>query len=1064
MRIAGIILLLGIASLSAISSADEREDMIAGLNAPILYISRDQYAPDHHNTATLFQRGEINADNFNGGGAMKVWFPETDRVKTLISVPEGIVRDPAISFDGKKVLFSMRKSKADDYHICELELDFDRDPITINQETDTAAIAGFRQITSLPGVSDIDPIYLPDGRILFSSTRQPKYCMCNRHMMANLYVMNPDGSNIEQIGKSTLFEGHASLTADGRILYDRWEYVDRNFGDAQGIWVTNPDGTKHEIYWGNNTAVPGGVIDARVLPGSDSTFVCVFSSCHDRPWGAIALVDRRAGVDGKDAVLMTWPPETRDWVTAEPHPADPIRPLVRYDAFGNTPRKFEDPWPVTDDFFLAAGVVEGERTGIWGLDTGGKMILLHEDPESCFDPMPIAPSDPPPSIGTRVDLTKETGTFVVSNVYEGFGMERVAPGSVKYLRVVESPEKRVWTREYWETTGAQAPAMAWNDFNNKRILGTVPVGEDGSVAFEVPAERFVYFQLLDENKMLIQSMRSGVMVRPGETNACVGCHEDRISAPASANLSAASIAGRIQKLEPWFGPERMFSYMAEVQPVFDRYCVVCHDYGKPAGEKLCLAGDRNAVFNTSYSQLRLHDYVRVPGAGPHNTLLPYEWGSAVSRLGKILLTGHPDPMIDRQRKEMGLWLDKQSDPEAFERVVTWIDINAPYYPYYGSSYRDHDYGRSPVSTGALRRLMELTGENRWEITLDVSFDRPEISPCLAKIGDPARRDEAVAILNEGKEALAVRDRGESPEWEATDPVEIAQEKKYQESVYRQEAVRRAILENRKVFDIDFAKTPMKVPAAEDPIPMTGIQRNIPEGKKAGELLELNLLGSEYRFRWCPAGTFIAGSPEEEPGHNSDERQKNVAFRRGFWILETEVLQSQWKNVMPDIPAPSYFIGEKMPVDWVDWNECRTFCHELSAKAGVLIRLPSEEEWEYACRAGSAGPYAGTGNLADMGWCWADGRFAPLEAGGKAPNAWGIYDMHGNVWEWCDSLYADNRSDGARVIKGGSTLSGKRQCRSAYRAPGNPVLGFYNLGFRIVLDPCPHVPAAGEPSE
>ncbi|MBR5415767.1 MAG: SUMF1/EgtB/PvdO family nonheme iron enzyme [Thermoguttaceae bacterium] len=1035
---------------AALSWADERSEMIAQLSDPILYVSRSQYAPDHHNTATLFQRGEINADNFNGGGALKVWFPETDTVKTLLIFPEGIVRDPTISFDGKKVLFSFRPSKACDYHIGELELDFDRQPIVITEKTDTASIPGFRQITFLDGVSDIDPIYLPDGRILFSSTREPKYCMCNRHIMANLCVMNSDGSNVEQIGRNTLFEGHPSLMSDGRILYDRWEYVDRDFGDAQGIWVANPDGTKHEIYWGNNTASPGGVIDARVLPGSDSVFICIFSSCHDRPWGAAALVDRRAGIDGKDAVLMTWPPETREWVVTDPHPADPIRPITIYDTFGGSPRKFEDPWPITDDFFLAAGVVEGEQTGIWGLDTDGRMVLLHDDPESCFDPMPIASSTPPPVIGNRVDLSKKTGTFVVSNVYEGFGMNGVAPGSVKYLRIVESPEKRVWTREYWETTGAQAPAMAWNDFNNKRILGTVPVAADGSVAFEVPAERFVYFQLLDENKMLIQSMRSGIMVRPGETNACVGCHEDRLTAPASANLSASSIAGKTEKPVPWYGPERMFSYIDEVQPVFDRYCVACHDYDKPAGKKLVLARDRGVVFNASYSAIRLNDYVRVPGAGPHNTLRPYEWGSTVSRLGKILMTGHPDPMIDRQRREMGLWLDKDSDPEAFERVVTWIDINAPYYPYYGSAYRDHDYGRSPISPGALRRLMELTGENRWDISLDVSFDRPEMSPCLAKIETPSGRDEALAIIREGKSALRRNDRGESLDWRATSPVEIFQEAKYRELARLQTDVRRAILDGEKVFDRD-STISLPPPSVADAVARAPSETDIPRGKEAGELLVLNLAGSEYRLRWCPPGSFVAGSPADEPGHNSDETEREVRID-GFWILETELLQSMWRGVMTEIPAPSYFVGDDMPVDWVSWEECRDFCRELSEKEGLSVRLPTEEEWEYACRAGSTGPYAGSGSLAETGWSWNDRRFAPLTARGKAPNAWGIYDMHGNVWEWCENLYADRRADGARVIRGGSTLSGAAQCRSAYRAPSNPLTGFYNLGFRIVIDP------------
>lgn len=198
----------------------------------ILFIERDQYAPDHHNTATLFQYGEINENSFAPGGAMRIFDVDSKTLQTLIELKDGIVRDPEISFDGTKVIFSMRKSKEDCYHIYEMNLDG----------------TGLKQLTFATGISDIDPIYLPDGSIVFTSTRQPKYCMCNRHIMGNLFRMNGDGSNITQIGVSTLFEGHSTLLSDGRILYDRWEYVDRNFGDAQGLWTVNPDGTKHSIY------------------------------------------------------------------------------------------------------------------------------------------------------------------------------------------------------------------------------------------------------------------------------------------------------------------------------------------------------------------------------------------------------------------------------------------------------------------------------------------------------------------------------------------------------------------------------------------------------------------------------------------------------------------------------------------------------------------------------------------------------------------------------------------------------------------------------------------------
>jgi hypothetical protein len=200
-------------------------------------------------------------------------------------------------------------------------------------------------------------------------------------------------------------------------------------------------------------------------------------------------------------------------------------------------------------------------------------------------------------------------------------------------------------------------------------LGTVPVEEDGSAYFAVPADTFVYFQLLDEKEMMVQSMRSGTITRPGETTGCVGCHESRrISIPYSNQPLA--MQREPSRLRPWHGPPRMFSYMAEVQPVFDKFCVSCHDYGQEAGKTLNLAGDLGLVFNTSYVELRTKSYVNVPGAGPFQVLPPKSWGSHASRLGKILIDGHGDPEIDQQI---------ELDEESFDRIVTWLDVNAPYY-------------------------------------------------------------------------------------------------------------------------------------------------------------------------------------------------------------------------------------------------------------------------------------------------------------------------------------------------------------------------------------------------
>ena len=318
------------------------------------------------------------------------------------------------------------------------------------------------------------------------------------------------------------------------------------------------------------------------------------------------------------------------------------------------------------------------------------------------------------------------------------------------------------------------------------MLGTVPVEPDGSAYFAVPADRFVYFQLLDEKGMMVQSMRSGTIVRPGETAGCVGCHEERRST-ARLEYSGAAWQRGVRKLQPWYGPPRLFSYTAEVQPALDEHCVSCHDYGQEAGEKLNLAGDLNPVFNTSYTELRGKGYVRVVGAGPYQVQAPLSWGSHASRLTKVLLEGHGDPEIDKKVR-----LDQQS----FDRIVTWIDINAPYYPEYASAYRKNRYGRSPLSDAELKRLGGLTGVNLHDRkTIDqVSFTRPEMSPCLARIADrggPAYR-EALALIREGQERLAAVPRADMPGFRLVSDVEIEQEQKYQAQLEQEAQMRAAI--------------------------------------------------------------------------------------------------------------------------------------------------------------------------------------------------------------------------------------------------------------------------------
>lgn len=701
----------------------------------ILYIEREQYANDHHNTATLFQVGEINEDSFYPGGAMRIFDVNTATTRTLVELKDGVVRDPELSYDGKKIIFSMRKNKQDCYHIYEINVDG----------------TGLKQITYAKGISDIDPLYLPDGGILFSSTRQPKYCMCNRHIMANLYRMEADGANITQIGISTLFEGHASMLNDGRILYDRWEYVDRNFGDAQGLWTVNPDGTKHSIYYGNNTKSPGGVLDAKQIPGSDLV-ICVFSSCHDRPWGALALIDRRRGVDGEKPVVQIWPEESRKLVDKGD-----------LDSFKNLPYMFEDPYPLSEDYFLAARTIwfkkersniDDAKTGIYLIGRDGRQELLLEGNRSLFDPQIISPRFKPQPIPFMRNFKDKTGIFYVQNVYEGTHMQGVEKGAAKYLRVVESPEKRTWTQGGWGGEGEQAPGMNWHSFENKRILGEVPIEEDGSANFEAPAGKFVYFQLLDKDKKMIQTMRSGTMLMPGESNGCIGCHEDRLSVPVPSKTLPKALKHAPDKLTGWQGkPPRSFSFLEQVQPILDRRCVSCHDFDPKNREKLVLSRDKNPFFNAAYVNLNVKKVVTLIGGGPAALQPPYSWGSHVSQLTKIVESNHHNVKLTQKEKET---------------LYTWMDLNGVYYPVYESAFDTTLAGRSPLYYEEIKELITLTGVNIWQLnhfsrklTAQISFDRPEISPCLDAIReDKQKYKQAVAIIRTGQKRLKDTPRGD----------------------------------------------------------------------------------------------------------------------------------------------------------------------------------------------------------------------------------------------------------------------------------------------------------------
>jgi hypothetical protein len=542
-------------------------------------------------------------------------------------------------------------------------------------------------------VEDFDPCYLPDGGIAFVSTRAQLHIRCQYggRYFPNylLYRAEADGSGIRPLSFGEADEWEPSLLRDGRLVYCRWDYINRHDTLFQGLWVTRPDGTSAAHVYGNYTRSPCTTGEPLAIPGSHK-IVCTAMAHHGYTAGSILVVDPRPGDDGPGPIRRVTPevafPETEGWPQG---------------AYAN-------PYPLSEDLFLAAytpdrlaregAVQRADAFGIYLVDTLGGRELIYRDPEvSCFSPIPVRTRPTPPVLPSHVAGLEEepAGMFHVQDVYRS--TEQLARGSVKALRVV---------RVYPQTIESP-PSRSKVIFElPKRILGTVPVGDDGSVAFRAPAGVPLLFQLLDENGMAVMGMRSFVYLQPGETVGCVGCHEPRNAAPATARPTRA---GPVREPRPPAGPRYPggFSFVRSVQPVLDRYCIDCHGLDRTDGDLSLLGtplearypyrgypGDNNVRVNLAYHALVSRDgLVKIAQRNFETDYsTPKDYYSHAGRLAKLLLDGHPD-----EHGEPRVTLDRES----LQRIVDWLDLNAPYYG--GYSWNKPEWRAvSPEGETALR--------------------------------------------------------------------------------------------------------------------------------------------------------------------------------------------------------------------------------------------------------------------------------------------------------------------------------------------------------------------------
>ena len=669
----------------------------------LLFVKRQMFQPTHIYT-------EVSDGPFlPGGGIFTIRADKPDESeKMLFDAKAGICRDPEISYDGKRVLFSYRPKVDDYYHIYEMDVDG----------------SNLRQITSGP-FHDLDPFYLPDGRIGMTSTRCKSRALCFWVQAATLFAMDADGSNVRPLTSNNVNEFTPDMLPDGRILYTRWEYMDKTAIFVQSLWSILPDGTGARQIYGNNLIHPVSILQARLIPGSNK-IAGILTAHNGNSYGPLAVIDPTLGVNNPAGILNLVPEVNYDRGCFAPYPLDERWCLVSYgpdEPYGIYLFEVNPP----AESIVAASKQHGLHEPQFPTDLGrywASVTLprhqIYRDPVySCVEVMPVRARKRPKPVGSALasddKASRQQGTLLLADVYRGLG-EAVPKGRVKYLRVVEEMGHRdesghrnfvgafdhgQFLRSHpqnymglyaspWEN-GKPAPSL-----QAKRIWGTVPVEADGSAHFTVPADRPLYFQALDEDFNEMQRMRSYIHLQPGEQLSCIGCHEHRQTAPpAEPGALPTAFAREPSSITPppWgAGP---FSYQSLVQPILDRRCGECHGPDDPSGKiDLSAVRDQRGV-PASFSTL-----VR-PGENPNRPPLvnffdswwgkswtvpvaePMTFGTLASRLIEVIDNRHSDLELSETDRDRIAHLT----PHERRIITTWIDLNCPLWDNYSPELR-----------------------------------------------------------------------------------------------------------------------------------------------------------------------------------------------------------------------------------------------------------------------------------------------------------------------------------------------------------------------------------------
>ena len=652
----------------------------------------------------MVQRQEINSSHVYtyhqeslspGGGLWICDFSGDQPLMTkILDSSEGQILDLNLHYDGRTILFSWKPQMSEFFQLYTIDISGEN----------------LTQLTFDPS-NNFNACWSPDGGIVFLSDRKPAFAYCWNTTTPILWRCNKDGSGQKRISANYLNDFTPSVLADGRIIYSRWEYVDRPAIPIQSLWTMFPDGTQVAGFFGNRVLSPATFMDAREIPGRKGQVLCVMTAHNGPCRGAIGIITTEYGPNAQKGISNLTPEVL-------------VKPVDVGD--GNDVKgPYLNPFPLDDNYYLVSkrGEIQLRDYGmkeIYCMTPAGVMGFYNPQPIRTRPQEQMIPSALPKIDGNN--SRQQWASLYMQDVY--IGLEGyVERGEIKKIAIVQEVEKPVSINPELRAFGFQFPVVsAGATYAPKKIWGYADVETDGSAHFMVPALEPIYFLPLDEEGRAVQRMRTFTHLMPGERQGCIGCHTDRntITPNSSGTRPKALVRGPQQLNEPKWGVTG-FGYTALIQPIWDKNCIQCHGRENPAAG-LELTGDKTDFFNISYENLVrkgtsaeefLDASKGVPFAESKYTswipsyngqeanilrITPGEWGAKASLLANVIREGHKDAN--------GKKLVQLTDDEK-KLIYAWLDLNVPYYSTSSSNYEQNRGCRQMIPAGLDKMFAEV---------------------------------------------------------------------------------------------------------------------------------------------------------------------------------------------------------------------------------------------------------------------------------------------------------------------------------------------------------------------